>query len=252
MKTATSRLLSFGLDKDISQHPLVKAMIHAYSLSNLPMKRPLSMDWTLPSLLQYIASRPTWTRLSFSELTGICITLFMIFSVARFTEILRIPLNNSDPEPDLSSWTFITKVKGHNFVEPITIFSTESDSTNPIPALLNLRTRIKALIPTRCELENRFWYKEGPNVIELMRYNDIRYAVGSILKAAGLPHNRPYRIKHAVMTYLSECGTDARNLAMFARHSLESMVSYKHYVDNDKGKASVLKIAEAAHIPRRK
>jgi integrase len=169
----------------------------------------------------------------------------MIFSAARFTEIQRIPLNDSDPSADMSSWIFMVKVKGHNFVEPIQLFSTREKRTDPIPALLCLRNRIRQLIPERYKQENRFWYKLWDGKILLMSYNDIRNAASNVLRAAGLPCSKPYRIKHAVMTYLSQHGTDARNLAAFARHSFESMTAYKHYVSYDQGKMSTDKIAES-------
>jgi site-specific recombinase XerD len=245
MKTSVSRLFSFVLNSELSQHALIKAMLHSYNLENLPIKRPLHIEWSITQLLSHISSRPSWSLLSHSELTGICIVLFMIFSAARFTEIQRIPLLDSNPDANCASWSFMVKVKGHNFLEPIVLFSTNDVTTDPIPALLCLRDRIKLLLPERYRKENRFWYKVSEEDTTLMSYSDIRYAAANVLKSAGLPHQKPYRIKHAVMTYLSQNGADARDLAAFARHSLQSMTAYKHYVDYDRGEKSVAKIAAA-------
>jgi integrase len=69
-----------------------------------------------------------------------------------------------------------------------------------------------------------------------------------VLQAAGIQERRAYRIKHAVITYLSKNGATARELAAFARHRFGSMAAYEHYISYDEGRENVEKLVKSVEV----
>jgi hypothetical protein len=71
-------------------------------------------------------------------------------------------------------------------------------------------------------------------------------AISRVLKCAGLPANKPYRVKAWTVTALRLAGVPLEQIAKFIRHSVASGNLDKYYVVNDKGRSCSEKIKQLA------
>jgi site-specific recombinase XerD len=243
MKTSMCRVFKFIFNVDVSQTGVISMAMRFYTLKNPPVKEPLRLQWSIEQLLQYLKECDSFTELDFNSLTQNAIVLCMAFTVLRFKEMERVDLFNSEPDLNKGEWKVATRVKGHKCREYVWIFSSDQSKLDAIAALLELRRRTREKLGE--VVPNVFWHKEVHGKLIPLSYNEIRGSAASVLKAAGIPERRAYRIKHAVLTYLSKNGASARELAAFARHKFGSMAAYEHYVSYDDGKGSVEKLAKS-------
>jgi integrase len=243
MKTAMVRVFSVLVDVDMSQSVVLRLAMKSYTLSNLPKKEALHLDWSIDQLLNYVSSLSPFVELDYNQLTDVTIVLCMVFTTLRFTELMTVNVFETDPDETSGTWKLWTQVKGHNCKESVLVHAVDEVKLNPIAALLDMRRRVKQLkggqSMTTC------WYSMVQGVLTPLSYNEMRLAATRVMKAAGISDNRPYHIKHAVLTCLDSEGASRRDIAAFARHRPESMAAYKHYISYDGGKASVQKLIES-------
>jgi site-specific recombinase XerD len=237
MRTAMIRVFSFAFDCNMAESVLVKTAMKFYTVSNLPKKEPLRLSWSIDELFTYIKSLPDFEQMAFNDLTGVTIVLCLAFTTLRFTELANINPFETVPDSDTGVWKLWVKVKGHNCKEPVFLHPVEVKNLNPVKALWELRSRLKDGSMT-C------WHSETAQGIIPLSYNDLRQAAARVMKAAGVRDNRPYHIKHAVLTCLNQAGASMKEIAAFARHRFGSMAAYEHYISYDGGKGAVQRLVK--------
>jgi integrase len=245
MKTAVIKLFSFMFNEDLSHMPMVKMALRYFTLSEMPRKEMLRLQWSVDQLLAYLMKLPPFEVMEFNQLTAVAIVLCMAFTALRFSELYSLDVNETLPDIERNEWRFWIHVKGHDFKEPVVLHKVSDDRLDPINALWTLRSRLYGSLAAKKEEPKGFWYKLVEEDYILLTYDGLRAAAVLILRQAGIRENRPYHIKHAILTCLHESGTSAKDIAAFARHRLESMAAYHHYISYDAGKMSVKNIAES-------
>jgi site-specific recombinase XerD len=235
MKTAMVRVFEFIFNVQFANLPIFRMAMKFYTSDNLPRKEFLRLQWSVDTLLKFIMKKSVFKDQGFNELVGVCSVLCMAFTALRFTEMYKLNMNATDPDHAHGFWKLWTQVKGHNYLEPVFLHVVEEPNLNPVAALLELRNRIRVIDGK----EDSFWHRLESNRLIPLTYDELRGVAAQVLKEAGIEENRPYHIKHAVMTCLDESGVSAKDIAAFARHRFESMAQYKHYVSYDGGKKNV-------------
>jgi hypothetical protein len=234
MRRAVSVLYNYKFDKEASDDAIVKTIVHAHTVQQLPVKEPLKLNWELPEMFQYIEQMGKNQDLTHQQLTGKCITLVMATTGARFTEIEQFSLNDTDPKDSNATWAFNVRVKNREFKQPIVLHSMQHDAINPVAAMIELRKRIRKRKRSKHLIEDTFWYNDK---WEVMRVDEQRAAAKRLLLDAGIDEHHPYHIKHAMVTWLSKQGIAADRIVRFIRHALGSTVYVQHYLAEDLGAA---------------
>jgi hypothetical protein len=232
MRRAVSILYSYKFDREASNDALVKAVMRAHTLRQLPVKEPLKLTWELPEMFRYIVQMGDNQQLTDQQLTRKCICLVMATTAARFTEIEQFSLNDTDPTEADSTWSFVVRVKNREYRQPIVLHPMQHTEIDPVAAMQELRQRVRKKKRTRHLVEDTFWYNERWSV---MRMSEIRQAAKQLLLDAGIDETRPYHIKHATVTWLSKQGISADRIVRFIRHALGSTVYVQHYLAEDLG-----------------
>jgi hypothetical protein len=245
MKTAVVRLFSFMFNTDLSHMPMVKMALRCLTLNEMPRREMLRLQWSVDQLLIYLTKLPFFAVMEFNQLTAVTVVLCMAFTALRFSELYSLDIQETLPNVERTEWKFWVHVKGHDVKEPVIIHKVSDAHLDPVDALWTLRSKVYGLLAARKEKPLGFWYKSVNEEYVRLTYDGIRAAAVLILHQAGIRENRPYHIKHAVLTCLHESGTSAKDIAAFARHRLESMAAYHHYISYDAGKMSVKNIAES-------
>jgi hypothetical protein len=245
MKTAVSKLFSAVFGTDFTTNILIKDIIQSHVNNNPPKKERLSLNWKLEDLLIFLKSKPIPRSCSFKELTILTIVHLMVFKGLRFAEIHRLSPIETSPEPE--GWKFWLVIKNHRIKESISIFPSPDEHLDTLNMLLELKSRIQNKIGDDFEKHNTFWFKEiGDNILP-MAYDEVRQSAAEVLKLAGIDEPRPYHIKHAVLTFLSQRNVPPAEVTAFARHSYGSMAASAFYTSWDNGKALSNKIIEAGN-----
>jgi transcriptional regulator of met regulon len=232
MRTAVSVLFEYKFGKQTSDDAVVKAVVHAHTVQQLPTKEPLQLNWELPELFNYIMQMGSNQDLTHRQLTSKCVALVMATTGARFTEIEQFSMNDTDPQDSDRIWAFNVRVKNREFKQPIVLHSMEHGEIDPVKAMTELRRRIRKKKRTTYRRDDTFWYDEQWNV---MRTDELRAAAKQLLIEAGIDEHRPYHIKHAMVTWLSKQGIEADRIVRFIRHALGSTVYVQHYLAEDLG-----------------
>jgi site-specific recombinase XerD len=234
MRTAISVLYDYKFRLKMSDNPLVKTVIHAHALKQLPVKSPLRLKWELPQLIQHINKIGKNQNLTHAKLTQKCIALLMATTCARFTEIEQFSLNSTDPEENDSRWDFIVKIKNREYKQPIELHAMTHIDVNPIEAMKELRNRIRKRIRDKGRTDDTFWYTDDWSV---MITPQIRQAALQMMQEAGIADIRPYHIKHASITWLKKNGASADEIRRIARHAPGSTIYIDNYLSEDLGTA---------------
>jgi integrase len=206
------------------------------------VKDMLRLEWNLDQLLDYLRSLPTFDQMAFDVLTDVSIVLCVVNTAMRFTDLLRVDFYETTPDTNGNVWKLWSQIKSHRAKESVCLHSVEDVHLDPIKAILELKKRIGDRNINDPSGRRSVWCREQRGVLISYSYGELRAAVVRIFGAAGIQEKRPYHLKHAVLTKLHEQGGSAKDIASFARHSLDSMVSYRHYIAYDGGKDSVNKI----------
>jgi hypothetical protein len=173
----------------------------------------------------------------------------MIFGGTRFAEIVRM---------DWGRWTrtndfheFILWVKNQKKLQRIRWFHLRKSLVDPFQALDELYAQesakqqrlfnsTKPTGPIWTNSEGIPWSSVAPSA-----------AVARVLRSAGLPFNKPHRIKAWTVTALRRAGVPLADIARFIRHSVSSGNLDRFYVVDDKGKActqKLVQLAEDSHL----
>jgi site-specific recombinase XerD len=232
MRTAISVLYDYKFNQQIADSALVKTVIHAYAIKQPPVKQPLRLKWTLPQLMQHIDHMGSNTSLTNQDLTKKCITLLLITTCARFTEIEQFSMNGSDPDETDSKWDFIVKIKNREYRQPVELHGMKNVHIDPIIAMKELRRRIRQERKGKHRQEDTFWYTKEWTV---MTETHLRQAALHLLQDAGIADNKPYHIKHATITWLKKKGISADEIRRLARHAPTSTVYLENYLSEDMG-----------------
>jgi site-specific recombinase XerD len=232
MRRAVSILYSYKFDWEASTDTIVKAVMRAHTLRQLPVKEPLKLTWELPEMFRHIVQMGDNRDLTDGQLTQKCICLVMATTAARFTEIAQFSLNDTDPEESDSTWSFIVRVKNREYKQPIVLHPMQHMEIDPVVAMQELRQRVRKKKKTRHLIDDTFWYNERWSMMSMC---EIRQAAKQLLLDAGIDETRPYHIKHATVTWLSKQGIAADRIVRFIRHALGSTVYVQHYLSEDLG-----------------
>jgi site-specific recombinase XerD len=232
IRSAVSELYNYKFNQRMSDSALVRTIVHAHAIQQLPVKSPLRLKWELPQLMQYIKRMGTNECLSYVGLTKKCVVLLMATTCARFTEIEQFSLNGSDPIETDSKWDFIVKIKNREYMQPIELHAMQRIEINPINAMTELRKRIRRKRKKMHSKEDTFWYTDK---WEVMTTPQLRQAAKELMQDAGISDDRPYHIKHATITWLKKNGASADEIRRLARHVPGSTVYLENYLSEDMG-----------------
>jgi integrase len=244
MKTAVIRLFSFIFNVDLSHMPMVTMALRCFTLSEMPRREMLRLQWSVDQLLIYMMKLPSFEVMEFNQLTAVAIVLCMAFTALRFSEMYNLDVKETSPDIEKNEWKFWVHIKGHDFREPVVLHRVNDSHLDPLRALWTLRSRLHESLTIKGKEPVSFWYKFINGNYVLLSYDGVRAAAVQVLQLAGINEKKPYHIKHAVLTCLHESGVSAKDIAAFARHRFESMAAYYHYISYDAGKMSVRNIAE--------
>jgi site-specific recombinase XerD len=242
MRTAMVRLFAFLFNEDLSQSAILKMAMRYYVLNNLPRKEMLRLQWSVDQLFDHLMKLPSFSVMTFDQLTETSIVLCIAFSTLRFTELEALDMCETAPDEAQGVWKLWAHVKGHDYKEPILLHKVDVDALDPVRALSELKSRISVFQSENDPPSRTFWHKQVGKKLIKLSYNEIRAAAVRVLAAAGIQEKRPYHIKHAVLTCLDKNGASAKDIASFARHRFGSMSAYQHYVSYDGGASSVKKL----------
>jgi hypothetical protein len=242
MRTALSTLFNYRFNKELSDNPIVKSIVHTCILQQLTVKEPLQLKWELPQLLSYIGNMPPNSRLSYPTLQRKCIVLVMVYTLTRFSEMQQFEADEEKLIDDEQEWRFIVRVKGKLFRQPIALHAVGENQIDPVRALKTLRQRMKRkkwITGAKGEL---FWRDEDGRE---MSAEQLREQVKLFLAEAGIPEHRPYHIKHATMTWLDTHGATSDDLRRLARHTHSSTAYTDFYLREDLGASCAERIAHS-------
>jgi integrase len=245
MKTAVLRLFSFVFNVDLSHMPMVKMALRCLTLNEMPRKEMLRLQWSVDQLLNYLMRLPSFETMEFNQLTAVTVVLCMAFTALRFSEIYSLDIQETLPDRGKKEWRFWVHIKNHDFKEPVVLHGVDDSHLDPLSALWTLRSAVYNALALKREKPVGFWYRMVEKECIPLGYDGMRTAAVRILQQAGIEENRPYHIKHAVLTCLHESGTSAKDIAAFARHRFDSMAAYHHYISYDGGKMSVQNIVSS-------
>jgi site-specific recombinase XerD len=245
MRTAVSVLYEYKFGKQTSDDAVVKAVVHAHTVQQLPIKEPLRLNWELPEMFKHIMQAGSNQDLTQAQTTCKCVALVMATTGARFTEIAQFSLNDTNPKESDGTWSFFVRVKNRDFKQPIVLHPMDHTEIDPVKAMTELRCRIRKKKRTKHRSDDTFWYNAD---WEVMKIDEIRQAAKHLLIDAGIDEHRPYHIKHAMVTWLSKQGIEADRIVRFIRHALGSTVYVQHYLAEDLG-STCSKVIEATVLP---
>jgi hypothetical protein len=216
----------------MSDNPIVKTIVHAHALRDLPMKTPVRLTWELPQLFQHIVGMGDNSSMTHATLVKKCVALVMATTCARFTEIQQFSSVDTEPETDNSKWAFIVRIKNRKYVQPIILHHMLNALIDPVKAMRELRDRVLRLKRKYEMRSDTFWCDVKGNV---MRIDEIRTAAQQLLTDAGIKDRRAYHIKHATISWLHKQGVPADQIIRFIRHALGSTTYMEYYLSEDLG-----------------
>jgi hypothetical protein len=153
-------MYDYKFNQQIAKTAVVKSLMHALVVKHLPIRTPLRLRWEIPQILRFIHQMGDNEILSDIQLTRKCIVLVIATTAARFSEIAQFSPNESDPRELDSEWSFTVRVKNKEFKQPITIHQRQHSEIDPVPAMKELRTRIRKRKRKGMKKDNTFWYTE--------------------------------------------------------------------------------------------
>jgi hypothetical protein len=159
MRTAVSVLFNYKFGQEVTQNAVVRAVIHAHAIEQLPVKTPLRLRWEIPQLLEFVRQMSKKKQLTFVKLTCKCIVLIVATSAARFSETPRFSRYASHLTDHNSTWAFLVRVKNREYREPITLHRIKLQEIHPILAMKELRTRIRRKMRFKCFTGFSFFYE---------------------------------------------------------------------------------------------
>jgi site-specific recombinase XerD len=234
IRTALSVLFSYKFSKMLSDNKIVQSVVHLCNIRQLPIRKPLQLTWELPDLLQYVRRMPANGKLSYVQLQRKCIVLILIFSAARFSEIIQFS-DASNPEIRNQIWKFVVKVKGKAYRQPIALHRLVDTKLDPVTALMELRRRMNRKRWSRQEKKaGPFWRSEHGVP---MTAEDLRRETKQLMNQADIQDSSPYHIKHATLTWLHQHGAASDSIIRFARHAQSSTTYMEYYLEEDLGAA---------------
>jgi site-specific recombinase XerD len=232
IRSAISVLYSYKLRMEGRENAIVDSIVHVHTLQQLPVRIPLRLKWDLSQLLIYIEQMGDNQDLTHVQLTRKCVALVMATTGARFSEVAQFSLNATDPQEDDTRWDFMVKIKNREYLQPVELHRIQHIGINTIAASKDLRQRIRKKRKEKHKEEDTFWYDKEWNV---MKRKDITEAEQQLLKQAGINETRPYHIKHAAVTWLSQHGVAPDWIVRFLWHKQSSTVYVDYYLSEDKG-----------------
>jgi site-specific recombinase XerD len=161
-----------------------------------------------------------------------CVALVMATTGARFTEIAQFSREDSDPEDSNSKWSFVVRVKNRRYAQPVVLHHTQTESIDPIRAMIEMRERVRRMHLQPTKQDDFFWYDERGKAMSI---DEIRGAALDLMHAAGIHDARAYHIKHATVSWLHKQGVPADQIIRFIRHALGSTTYMQYYLSEDLG-----------------
>jgi site-specific recombinase XerD len=232
IRSAISVLYAYKFGKAGCENAIVDSVVHVYTLQQLPVRIPLRLKWDLSQLLTYIEQMGDNQDLTHVQLTRKCVALVMATTGARFSEVAQFSLNATDPQEEDTRWDFMVKIKNREYLQPVELHAMKHIGINTIAAMKDLRERIRTKRKEKHKEEDTFWYDEHWNV---MNRKEISIAAKQLLHQAGIDETRPYHIKHAAVTWLSQHGVAPDWIVRFLRHKQSSTVYVDYYLSEDMG-----------------
>jgi hypothetical protein len=168
----------------------------------------------------------------------------MIFAGLRFAELIRMAWNTWVRTVQFHE--FILLVKNQQKLQRVRLFRLPNSPLDPYRALNDVLVQ-------ETEKQQRLFGRSTPTG-PIWTDGDSKpwdsatasAAVSRVLRLAGLPYNRPYRVKAWTVTALRKANVPLVDIAKFIRHNVASGNLDRFYVVDDKGKSCAEKLDELA------
>ncbi|KAH7820999.1 uncharacterized protein MONOS_13119 [Monocercomonoides exilis] len=215
---------------------IIRILFRAFRRNDTSRKKMAPEIWNPNILLKYFTEFGPNNKLSFKILTMKVITLTMLFSACRFTELERVNMENSRFEEEGVYFDTVLKTS-HTRSEIAVPFLPDLPLICPASAIRDLYFPVKQKQNSNKLLLNTITY-------ELLTASGIRKLAKEAMKLAGVPQRfRPYSLKAATLSTLTMAGISPSQIAKFARLSPKTNTLVKLYFRTNLASSMVQVIA---------
>ncbi|KAH7817141.1 uncharacterized protein MONOS_15149 [Monocercomonoides exilis] len=243
-RSAVSLFTRSAFSFDLGTVPIIKTFFR--SIMRKEKKRaPYEEIWDPQVLFNYL--RTLWPNetLSVYSLTLKSITLCMLFTACRFSELASISMNDSIISENAIHLSVQLKTRlARSFITVPKLKEIQSDVC-PVRAVLELWNQIKVLYP------GRDTFIINTRTGSRMSKDGIRKLAKEAMKQAGInPSFRPYTIKHAALSALLAAGVPEVMVAHFARLSPTAHTPTNSYFKTNTAQAMAQVLTEHQPFPQ--
>ncbi|KAH7819663.1 uncharacterized protein MONOS_16698 [Monocercomonoides exilis] len=201
---------------------IIRILFRAFRRNDTSRKKMAPEIWNPNVLLKYFTELGPNNKLSFKTLTMKVITLTMLFSACRFTELERVNMENSRFEEEGVYLDTVLKTS-HTRSEIAVPFLHDLPLICPASAIKDLYFLVK-------QKQNSNKLLLNTTTFEPLTASGIRKLAKEAMKLAGVPQRfKPYSLKAATLSTLTMAGIPPSQIAKFARLSPKTDTLVKHY-----------------------
>ncbi|KAH7823999.1 uncharacterized protein MONOS_7958 [Monocercomonoides exilis] len=201
---------------------IIRILFRAFRRNDTSRKKMAPEIWNPNILLKYFTELGPNNKLSFKTLTMKVITLTMLFSACRFTELERVNMENSRFEEEGVYLDTVLKTS-HTRSEIAVPFLPDLPLICPASAIKDLYFLVK-------QKQNSNKLLLNTTTFEPLTASGIRKLAKEAMKLAGVPQRfKPYSLKAATLSTLTMSGIPPSQIAKFARLSPKTNTLVKHY-----------------------
>ncbi|KAH7816346.1 uncharacterized protein MONOS_11949 [Monocercomonoides exilis] len=222
VRAAVSFYTVLAFNTALGDIAIIRNLFRAFRRNNTSRKKMAPEIWNLNVLLKYFTELGPNNQLSFKTLTMKVITLTMLFSDCRFTELERVNMENSRFEEEGEYLDTVLKTS-HTRSEITVHFLPE------LPLICSA-SAIKDLFFLGKQKQNSNKLLLNTATFQPLTASGIRKLAKEAMKQAGVPQRfRPSSLKVATMSTLTMAGILPSHIAKFARLSPKTNTLVKHY-----------------------
>ncbi|KAH7818386.1 uncharacterized protein MONOS_8093 [Monocercomonoides exilis] len=201
---------------------IIRILFRAFRRNDISRKKMAPEIWNPDVLLKYFTELGPNNKLSFKTLTMKVITLTMLFSACRFTELERVNMENSRFEEEGVYLDTVLKTS-HTRSEIAVPFLPDLPLICPASAIKDLYFLVK-------QKQNSNKLLLNTTTFEPLTASGIRKLAKEAMKLTGVPQRfKLYSLKAATLSTLTMAGIPPLQIAKFARLSPKTNTPAKHY-----------------------
>ncbi|KAH7825980.1 uncharacterized protein MONOS_4551 [Monocercomonoides exilis] len=222
IRAAVSFYSVLAFNTSLGDVAIIKILFRAFQRNDTSRKKMAPEIWNPNILLKYFTELGPNNKLSFNTLKMKVITLTMLFSACRFTELERVNVVNSQFDEEGVKLDTVLKTS-HTRSEIAVPFLPELPQICPTSAIKDLYFLAK-------QKQNSNKLLLNTTTFEPLTSSGIRKFAKDAMKEAGVPQRfKPYSFKAATLSTLTIAGIPPSQIAKFARLSPKTNTLVKHY-----------------------